>query len=138
MEHEAIQIPASSFFVITLVGHLIFAIPAIIIILVLELLQVKALLFIALPTMLIFVPGGAYFSWLMAKGSNWVNTRTAVIASSVFSGRFFSVLVGGLLGYRLYGIIGGVLFVIPFFIGANVIGKVLGEFFVDRFIPELN
>ncbi len=138
MEHDALDIPLSTFFVVSIVGQLVFTLPASIIILVFKLLQFDAFVFIALPTVLISVPLVAYFSWLLAKGSNWVNTKSAVIVSSIFPGRFFSVLVGGLLGYRLYGIAGGVLLTVLFFFGANIIGKNLGEQLVKKLMPELN
>jgi hypothetical protein len=136
MERETPAIPLSTFFVITIVGQLVFTIPAIMIVLVFKLLQFDALLFIALPTIIIAIPVIAYFSWLLAKGSNWVNTKSAVIVSCIFPGRFFGVLVGGLLGYRLYGIVGGALLTILFFFGVNYVGRHLGELLVNKFIPE--
>ena len=138
MNREAVQVPLSTFFVITIISQLVFTIPAVIIILVFNLLQLEAFLFIALPTILISIPIGAYFSWLMAKGSNWVNTKAAVVVSSIFPGRFFGVLLGGLLGYRFYGMIGGALFIILFFLGTNLLGRFLGELLVEKLIPEMN
>ena len=94
------NIPLSSFLYVTVEGHLIFTIPAVIGILLLNLMDVRELFFELVPIALISIPISAAFAWFIAKGSNWVNTNAALRASCRLPGKIYGVLFGGLLGFH--------------------------------------
>ena len=81
-------VPFSKFLYVTLVGHFIFAIPTVLAVILLDLIEVKPLLFILLPMALISIPMSTVLTWLFAKGSNWVNTSGAITVTCSLPGRF--------------------------------------------------
>ena len=96
------EIPFITFLSVTIAGHLIFAIPAIMGILLFNLMNVKSLFFIFIPIVLISIPISAAFAWLIAKGSNWVNTSAAITAVCSVPGRIYGIFFGGLLGSHFF------------------------------------
>ena len=117
-------------------GHVIFAIPAISGILLFKLMEVKALLIIFIPLALLTIPISAGLSWLIAKGSNWVNTAAAITAVCSLPGRIYGVLFGGLLGFHFFSTVGSVILAIVFYLFAVVTTIPLGRYLSSRVIPE--
>ncbi len=101
--------------------QVVFALPVFIILLMLRLLPFDALLFLVLPFSGLGISLSAGLGYLMAKGSNWVNTRGAVMAVGVLSGQIYGVLLGGLLGYHFWAMTGGVIGAIIFFVTGIVL-----------------
>jgi len=132
---ESPSVPFSSFLYVTIMGHLIFAVPVIIGILLFNLIDVKALFFILIPIFLISIPISAAFAWLMAKGSNWVNASAAIIAVCSLPGRVYGILFGGLLGFRLFSTIGGVILAIVFYLLALAFAIPLGKYLSMKVLP---
>ena len=130
------NIPFVSFLYITIIGHLIFAIPAISGILLMNLINIKALFFIIIPIAFISIPIGAAFAWLMAKGSNWVNTSAAITAVCSLPGRFYGILFGGAIGFHLFNTAGGIIVAILFYLMALALSIPLGKFLSSRVFPE--
>jgi len=128
-------IPFSSFLYVTIIGHLIFANPLISGILLLNLTDVKVLIFIFIPIVLISIPISAALAWLMAKGSNWVNASAAIIAVCSLPGRVYGILFGGLLGFRLFSTIGGVILAIVFYLLALAFAIPLGKYLSMKVLP---
>jgi hypothetical protein len=131
------EIPFSTFLYATLAGHFIFAIPAFVAIILLDLMELKPLFFIFLPIALISIPVSAVLSWLIAKGSNWVSTTAAIMATCSVPGRFYAVLFGGLLGFRVSNTVGGIVLAVLLYLGALVTTVPLGKFLVRRLAPEI-
>jgi hypothetical protein len=131
------KVPFSTFLYDTLAGHAIFGIPTVVAIIAFSLLGKEPLFFIFLPIALVSIPLSATLSWLIAKGSNWINTPAAIIATCSVPGRFYAVLFGGLLGFRVFNTIGGILLAILLYVGAMLITVPLGKFLLGRLAPEL-
>jgi hypothetical protein len=137
LDSKASEIPFSSFLYVALAGHLVFGIPAIIGILLLKLLEVKTLILITVLVAIIAIPCTAALAWLISKGSNWVNTPVAITATFSLPARFYPLLFGGFLGFRLFGMIGGIIVMVLFYLLAMVITIPLGKFVSRKVIPEL-
>ena len=159
---ETPKIPFSTFLYAALVGYFAFAIPAIIILILLKLMEIKPLLFfIALPITIIFITVSAVLSWLFAKSSNWVkvsaalkfvitaligsswsdsnraNASTAIMGTCIFPGGFFGFLLGLLIGTHLFSGVWGFLFIAPVYLGVSVLAVILGKFLAKKLLPEL-
>jgi len=128
-------IPFSSFLYVTIIGHLIFANPLISGILLLNLTDVKVLIFIFIPIVLISIPISAALAWLMAKGSNWVNIPAAIMAVCSLPGRVYGMFFGGLLGFHLFGTTGGIIGAILFYLLALALALPLGKFLLRKVLP---
>jgi hypothetical protein len=128
------EIKFSVFLYITGWGYFVFGIPTIIGILLLGLKSVKSLIFIFIPIALISLPLTAAISWLIAKGSNWLNADKTIIAACSVPGRFFGVFLGGLLGYHYFKEIGGIIFAILFYFLYLAISFPLGKFLFSKVI----
>jgi hypothetical protein len=135
-ESKIPEIPFVSFLYITIAGHLLFAVPAIGGIWLFELLDIKELLFIFTPIILISIPISAVIAWLIAKGSNWVNTSAAITAACSVPGRVYGILFGGLLGFRYFGTSGGIIAAILFYLLAIALALRLGRYLASKVIPE--
>jgi hypothetical protein len=96
------------YFKASILGIVIFAIPAIIFMMVINLLNSNILIIISLITLIEF-PITSIIMWLIAKGSNWQNTKIGLITAFIFPSRIYSILVGGLVGFRIAGLVGGIL-----------------------------
>ena len=131
------EVAFSKFLYITLAGHLIFAIPAIVTVILFNLMQLEPLFFIILPIAIIAIPVGAALSWFIAKGSNWVNTSSSLIASCSVPARFYAVFIGGLLGFRLFNTLGGIVLAILLYLCTLVTSIPLGKFLIGRLAPEI-
>jgi hypothetical protein len=94
--------------------------------------DVKALFFIIVPIAFISIPISAAFAWLMAKGSNWVNTSAAITAVGSVPGRVYGILFGGALGFHLFNTAGGIIVAILFYFLALALTILLGKF-LSRF-----
>ena len=133
---KAYDVPFAKFFYAVLIGHLIFAIPTLVAILLLHILEVKPLVFIIMPIAIVSIPIGAAVAWLIAKGSNWANTRSVITALCGVPGRFYAVLFGGLLGFRLFQFVVAIVFIVLFYIGAVLITIPLGRFLTKRLLHD--
>ena len=138
MNNKAQDIPFSSFLFATTAGHLIFAIPTIIGLLLFSLIDAKSLFFIFVPIALISIPISAAFAWLIAKGSNWASKSTiaGVIAACSLPGRIYGILFGGLLGFHLFDTIGGVIVAILFYLLAVVLTIPLGKYLSRKVVSS--
>jgi hypothetical protein len=138
MKTETQDIPFSTFLYVTTAGHLIFAVPAIIGVLLFSLMDTKSLFFILVPIVLISIAMSAAFAWLIAKGSNWATTSTTagVTAACSLPGRIYGILFGGLLGFHFFGTVGGIIVAILFYFLALVFTIPLGKYFSRKVIPQ--
>ena len=114
------------------IQHVIFALPVFTILVMMQLLPLNAILFLFLPFSGLGIPLSAGLCYLMAKGSNWVNTRGAVMAIGVLPGQTYGVLLGGLLGYHLWAMTGGVIGAIILFVSGSLAGCRVAQHLVDR------
>ena len=130
-------IPFSSFLYVTIASHLVFAIPAIIGVLLLNLMDIKPLVFIFVPVALISIPISTAFAWLIAKGSNWLHTSAAITSSCNLPGRIYGILFGGLLGFHFFDTMGGVLLSVFFYLLAYGVTIPLGRFLSNKVNPDV-
>lgn len=98
-------IPLATFFLFASAEHLVFALPALVIILLLQLLDLKAALLI-FTIFILADPIASWMTWMIAKGSNWANTAAAMKTAGAISGQLYGALVGGLFGARFFGMVG--------------------------------
>lgn len=131
------EVPFSTFMNITFVGNIIFAAPVVIALILLDLIKIKPLLFIVMPVAGITILVSASLSWFMAKGSNWVNTTPAIVAACSVPARFYAVLFGGLLGFRVFNTVGGIVLAILLYLGALFTTVPLGKFLIRMLAPEI-
>jgi hypothetical protein len=108
------EISFSSFLYVATVAHLIFAVPSFFGILLFDLINIKAALFIYIFFALTGIPLSAAIAWLFAKGSNWKNSIAAITAMCSLPGRIYGSLFGGLLGFHYFNTIGGIIGVVLF------------------------
>ncbi|MCP4371445.1 MAG: hypothetical protein GY797_25495 [Deltaproteobacteria bacterium] len=134
MTQKPPKIPFSSFLYAVLVGHLVFGLPAISTIVLLNLIDIKSLFFIILLIAPISIPVSTVFSWLIAKGSNWENTSSAIVVTSLWPGKFYGFLLGGSLGLRFFGEVGALVLAVMFFLVARFAGVSLGEFLAEKIV----
>jgi hypothetical protein len=129
------EIPFITFLSVTTVGHLIFAIPAIMGILLFNLMNVNSLFFIFIPIALISIPISAAFAWLIARGSNWVNTSAAITAVCSVPGRMYGIFFGGLLGSHFFNTAGGIVVATLFYFLALAATLPIGKLLSRKVIP---
>jgi hypothetical protein len=119
------HIPFTRFFLFAEAVHLAIAVPALCVILLLRLLEMRAALVI-FTIFLLSSPIASWLSWLMAKGSNWVNTAASMKAVGGVTGQLYGALVGGLLGEHFFGTVGGIVMLVLFFGSGMFAGSALG------------
>lgn len=129
------EIPFFTFLSVTIAGHLIFAVPAIMGILLFNLMDVKSLFFIFIPIAIISIPISAVFAWLIAKGSNWVNTSSAITSVCSVPGRIYGIFFGGLIGFHFFNTIGGIVVAILFYFLSLAATIPIGRFLSRKVIP---
>jgi len=131
---SAITFPTVLLLVLT--EHVAFAFPALIIILAFNLIDPRAALFIYSIFTLLNVPVVSWITWLIAKGSGWVNTVPAIKVAGIMAGQFFGFFLGALIGVRLldtmWGILGGILF----FLLGRILGTKLGAVLAVRYVQN--
>ena len=130
------EIPFVRFFLITSAMHLAFALPAFGVILLLHLLELKAALFL-FAMFLLSDPIISWLCWLVAKGSNWVNTAAAMKAAGGVPGQLYGVLAGGLLGGHFLGTVGGLVTMVLSFGLGMLAGIALGSFVAKKLAAGL-
>lgn len=85
------------------------------------------------PAILLFIiyslisPIAGLFTWLIDKGSRGENAVLAIKALGIWPFRIFGFLVGGMIGYRLAGSIGGIVGAILFYLIGRYIGLRFGS-----------
>lgn len=134
------RISFKNIFFITSVTHLSIAVPIMVIILLFQLLPQKAAIFLLVVFAVTHITGGAFFIWLIGIGSNWKNSESAILATSVVSGQLYFLLLGGLLGSRLFQSIGTIVIIlcaIIFFIIGAIVGYMLGKLFTRIMIEKI-
>ena len=129
------EIPFITFLSVTIAGHLIFAIPAIMGILLFNLMNVNSLYFIFIPIALISIPISAAFAWLIARGSNWVNTSAAITAVCSVPGKMYGIFFGGLLGFHFFNTAGGIVVATLFYFLALAATLPIGKLLSRKVIP---
>lgn len=130
------NVPFSSFFYATFLAHLCLIIPFIGGVLLFTVMDVKSLFLILAIIALPAIPLSAAFAWLIAKGSNWEKTSTALTVTCGFPMRMYSILFGGLLGFHFFNLIGGIVGVISFYILALFSTAPFGNFISSKVIRE--
>ena len=135
MTEKSPDIPFSSFVNVSVVGHFIFAVPAISSILFLKVMDAIASLCVFFPIIITSIFVGAAFTWLMAKGSNWENTpiaiKTLCALLSIYGGIF-----GGVIGSHFFGALGSLLSAIVFMLIALVVAFLLSRHFYHKIRSE--
>ena len=101
------EIPFSTFLYATLIANLVYGIPTIGAFLLFDLMDTRAVLLIFLFVAAIKIPLTAALAWLIAKGSNWVNSYTCMVVACAVPAAFYGVMLGGGIGIRLFGALGG-------------------------------
>jgi hypothetical protein len=85
------------------------------------------------PAILLFIiyslisPIAGLLTWLIDKGSRGENAVLAIKALGIWPFRIFGFLVGGMIGYRLAGSIGGIVGAILFYLIGRYIGLRFGS-----------
>ena len=113
------EIPFSTFLAATVIGHLVYALPTLGVILIFGGTDAKPLTWIVLFVDVASILIGAPFTWLMAKGSNWVNASTGLVVAGSMPAAFHAILLGDWLGFRLFGAVGGGIGAILLFLPAG-------------------
>lgn len=131
-KEQASDIPFRKFLGFVVVLHFVFALPVFIILLILRLLPFDTILFLFLPISGLGIPLSAGFGYLMAKGSNWVNTRSAEFAVGILPGQTYGVLLGGFLGHHFWAMTGGVIGGIIFFVTGSLAGGIVANTLIER------
>ena len=129
------DIPFSSFVNMSVVGHVIFAVPAVGSILFLKVMSAIASICVFFPFIMMSIFIGAAFTWLIAKGSNWENTPIAIKTLCALPS-FYGGLFGVLIGSHFFGTLGSFLFAIVFMYIALLVGISLSKHFCDKIYSE--
>jgi hypothetical protein len=135
MTEKLPDIPFSLFVNMSVVGHFIFAVPAISSILFIKVMDVTTSLCVFFPIIILSIFISATFTWLIAKGSNWENTpiaiKTLCALPSIYGGLF-----GGVIGSHFFGTLGSLLLAIVFVFIAFVVAIPLSKHFYDKIVSE--
>jgi hypothetical protein len=75
-------------------------------------------------------------AWLIAKGSNWVNTVSSIKAAGAVSGQLCGAVFGGFMGSHFWGIVGLILMTVVFFGLGTLAGIVLGGWIANRYFAR--
>ena len=137
MKPSLLQVSFTTFFLLASAEHLAFALPSLAIILLLHLLEIQAALFLFL-VFIISSPIAALIAWLIAKGSNWMNTAASIKAIGAMAGQLYGLLLGGLFGARFFSPIGTLLTAGLFFALGIFAGIGLGSVAANRLIASGN
>lgn len=135
MEPNPNSIPFKRFFIFAEAVHLTFALPALSIVSLLQPQKPKAVIIL----FIVFLLGsfiGSWLTWMMAKGSNWVNTAAAMKAVGAGAGQIYGALVGGLAGWHFFEMAGGILMLVSFFVLGKLAGIALGGFAAKRLVTS--
>ena len=117
--------------IVAVICNLTFAIPSFILLVALNLIELE-------PAILLFIiyslasPIAGLLTWLIDKGSRGENALLAIKALGIWPFRIFGFLVGGMIGYRLVGSIGGIVGAILFYLIGRYIGLRFGSFLSIR------
>jgi hypothetical protein len=130
------RISFTRFFLFSEALHLTIAVPTLSVILLFQLLEMRAALVI-FTIFLLSSPIVSWLSWLMAKGSNWVNTTAAMKAVGGVSGQLYGALVGGLLGGHLFGTVGAIITAVLFFGFGMFAGMMLGGYAANKLAEKM-
>jgi len=133
-------------------GHLVSAVPAIALgwVLMPQSLKVWSVAF--LPLSVLGIPLTSAFAWLWAKGSNWTNTRFAVIVLVLYPVRMYSMVVALFAGGALYGGLASIatitrpaaiavsvtLTLVLGWAASRLIAQRLAKYIIRRWAPELS
>ena len=125
-------IPYRKFLKLAVIEHAVFALPVLSILLIVQAIPFYAVLLFLFAISILGIPLSAGITWLIAKGSNWVNARAAIIANGIYPGQVYVMLLGGMVGFRQWGVIGGIISAVFLFAAGSWAGAKLAEFLYKR------
>ena len=99
-QESALAIPFRKIFELAVIEHAVFALPVLSMLMIVQAIDFYAVLLFFFAFSILGIPHSAGFAWLMAKGSNWVNARGAIIANGILPGQVYGLLLGGMVGFR--------------------------------------
>jgi hypothetical protein len=117
------------------IEHGIFAIPVLVLFVLLQRLPLNFFLILFVIFSGLGIPFSAGMAYMIAKGSNWINTRTSVIALGVFPGQIYGFLFGGSVGYYIWNSAGGVVGAIICFVLGSMAGARIAQYLLNRELP---
>jgi hypothetical protein len=129
------EVPFRKFFYVTVLAHIVYAVPTVVVLLFFDSKNGRPVLFILLILAVIKIPVVTAMAWLLAKGSNWVNTSYAMMVIGGVTATLYGVVLGGWLSFRLFGTVGGVIGAIVFYLVARATGIRLGKLLANKFLP---
>ena len=134
MAKDLPDVPFRIFLYATLVAHIVHAVPTVVVLLFFDSTTAMPLLFILLILAVIKIPVVAAMTWLLAKGSNWVNSSLAMIVICRVAAMLYCVLIGAWLGFRLFGTAGGVIGAILLYLLARITSRRLGKLLTQKLL----
>ncbi len=132
---QPLPIPFRNLLGFVVVEHAVFALPVLTLLVLFRFIPFEVALFLIAVFSVVVVPTSAGMAYLIAKGSNWVNTRAAVMASGVLPGQIYGLLFGGLVGYHLWKTPGGLIGAIICFGLGSLAGAKVAQYLVEKELP---
>ena len=109
-----------------LICHLAFAIPSLLLLVALSLIELEPAIFLFV-FFFLTSPIAGLITWLIDRGSRGENALIGMKALGVMPGRLYGFLIGGMLGHHLGGLVGGIICAILFYLLWRLIGFRLGS-----------
>jgi hypothetical protein len=135
MKTIAEPVSFARFCLLVLVEHLAFAIPALVLNLLFDLINPRAAFFV-FTFFILACPLLGWIGWLDAKGSNWVNTAASMKAAGAFSGQLYGLLLGGFIGSHFFGTGSSLYWAIGFLGLGHLAGIWLGGRIANRYFAS--
>lgn len=114
--------------------HFAIGVPVLAVLAVLNLMPWRAVLLVFAFVLLLACPTVALVGWLIAKGSNWANASTAFKVCGIVPAQLYGFLGGGMIGFRAFGTVGGVIGAIAMSIMGTVAAAKLTGLFTPRLV----
>ena len=131
--------PFRVFLQVALVGHLVYFVPTLTAFLLFDPQPVWVVILTA--HAVVTIPLSTALAWLIARGSNWANTSMAMTLIGSVPAIFYCLLLGGVLGFRLFGArgswVGGILMVLVAYLIRRPVGRLVTQHFLPT-VPSAN
>ena len=89
------------------------------------------------PYLVLGLPGTALFAWMIAKGSNWQNTKPAIAVACVYPLKYYVVIVTLFVGGRVFGLMPALLLTLGVYLVVRRQMMKIGEYLVSRLAPDI-